>query len=444
MKKFLQLMVLAGAMLAGAQLASAAEHTKCENCKFYVPEFAIQKGETKLVTLCLDNPDFVPTAYQIGLYFRGGLKLMEYIDEEGLYLDGTFMATDRIKSRNTPFVTLNGNWKEDEKTHEMFFAMVGANMKQTPVKENSGALYEFYVTTDETFGTTDEKPSIAVNEDFTMTATLEGHYPQCFANTVYEARPLSEVLVADKAYAIADPVKVVARTASPIDGNYFAFLSDGKDNWVKVNVPESSADMFVEGKSYDGEQFYGQVSGFNPEFAIIKTLSNEDAVTPVEAEPVPHLMTSTLSFKPNEVVSIKGFYFKEEAEENLRAYSGQSGERGQSLTINNSWAGDLGFENGKQYNISKGVVQLKAAWEKVDAPALIKPSDDLAFKNYVIYPFEKTGIATGVEDVNADKTISSVRYYNVAGVESATEFEGVNLVVTTYTDGTTSTVKVVK
>jgi hypothetical protein len=48
------------------------------------------------------------------------------------------------------------------------------------------------------------------------------------------------------------------------------------------------------------------------------------------------------------------------------------------------------------------------------------------------------------EDINADKQVAAVRYINVAGQESETPFSGVNIVVTTYTDGTTSTVKVVK
>ena len=52
--------------------------------------------------------------------------------------------------------------------------------------------------------------------------------------------------------------------------------------------------------------------------------------------------------------------------------------------------------------------------------------------------------ASGVEQITADKQIANVRYINVAGQESETPFDGVNIVVTTYTDGTMSTVKVMK
>ena len=50
---------------------------------------------------------------------------------------------------------------------------------------------------------------------------------------------------------------------------------------------------------------------------------------------------------------------------------------------------------------------------------------------------------TSINEMNAGKTIADVRYYNVAGQEM-TEANGMTIVVTTYTDGTTSTVKVVK
>ena len=51
---------------------------------------------------------------------------------------------------------------------------------------------------------------------------------------------------------------------------------------------------------------------------------------------------------------------------------------------------------------------------------------------------------SGIEQVTTSKEVANVRYINVAGQESETPFSGVNIVVTTYTDGTTTTVKVMK
>ncbi|MBQ1722512.1 MAG: DUF4465 domain-containing protein, partial [Muribaculaceae bacterium] len=51
---------------------------------------------------------------------------------------------------------------------------------------------------------------------------------------------------------------------------------------------------------------------------------------------------------------------------------------------------------------------------------------------------------TGVNNVNAGKEVAGVKYVNVAGMVSDKPFDGVNIVVTTYTDGTQTTMKVLK
>jgi hypothetical protein len=48
-----------------------------------------------------------------------------------------------------------------------------------------------------------------------------------------------------------------------------------------------------------------------------------------------------------------------------------------------------------------------------------------------------------VNDING-KVVKNVKYVNIAGVESNKPFDGLNIVVTTYTDGTKAAVKVIK
>ena len=50
---------------------------------------------------------------------------------------------------------------------------------------------------------------------------------------------------------------------------------------------------------------------------------------------------------------------------------------------------------------------------------------------------------TGLDELSSDKAVSSVRYFNAAGQEMQ-QAQGLTIVVTTYSDGTTSTVKVMK
>ena len=53
-------------------------------------------------------------------------------------------------------------------------------------------------------------------------------------------------------------------------------------------------------------------------------------------------------------------------------------------------------------------------------------------------------VPSGVDDVNTTKTVSTVRYYDLQGHESATPISGFNIEVTHFTDGTTQSQKFVK
>ena len=64
--------------------------------------------------------------------------------------------------------------------------------------------------------------------------------------------------------------------------------------------------------------------------------------------------------------------------------------------------------------------------------------------DYTIEGKDDGSIPTGFNNINTVREVAGVKYYNVAGIESDTPFQGVNIVVTRYTDGTMTTRKVVK
>ena len=68
--------------------------------------------------------------------------------------------------------------------------------------------------------------------------------------------------------------------------------------------------------------------------------------------------------------------------------------------------------------------------------------DGVATKSIDI-PAKSSEPGTGVNELVDGKAVKSVRYFNMAGQEMQ-EVNGVTIVVTTYTDGTTSAVKVMK
>ena len=58
--------------------------------------------------------------------------------------------------------------------------------------------------------------------------------------------------------------------------------------------------------------------------------------------------------------------------------------------------------------------------------------------------FQVNDAPTAIENVNTTKQVANVKYVNLAGVESSTPFQGVNVVVKTYDDGTRSTSKIIR
>ena len=71
-------------------------------------------------------------------------------------------------------------------------------------------------------------------------------------------------------------------------------------------------------------------------------------------------------------------------------------------------------------------------------------SDKIYYIAEYTTPFTiKGGISTGLENLNARQVVG-VKYYNVAGIESDAPFHGVNIMVTRYSDGSSTTTKILK
>ncbi len=72
------------------------------------------------------------------------------------------------------------------------------------------------------------------------------------------------------------------------------------------------------------------------------------------------------------------------------------------------------------------------------------PTSPDATKMVMPFDLNDQSVATAISDVMGNKTVSSVKYYNITGIESDKPFNGVNIVVTRYTDGSFSTTKVLR
>ena len=110
-----------------------------------------------------------------------------------------------------------------------------------------------------------------------------------------------------------------------------------------------------------------------------------------------------------------------------------------SMNINPSLQLVDGTQTGKGYEHFKAIVRLASTSK---APMLKDRMPENT--EYVVFPLDITqDVPTGITDVNG-KAVKSVKYVNVAGMVSDRPFQGVNIVVTEYSDGSRSTSKMLR
>lgn len=106
------------------------------------------------------------------------------------------------------------------------------------------------------------------------------------------------------------------------------------------------------------------------------------------------------------------------------------------------------LQSGHTYEM-RAVVKHKTATGGTQARAPRRAEGEA--KQYVVYPLtitritdEQNGVITGVQQLSGDRQVMHVDYYNVSGMRSERPWQGANIVVTRYSDGTTSAVKMLR
>lgn len=101
--------------------------------------------------------------------------------------------------------------------------------------------------------------------------------------------------------------------------------------------------------------------------------------------------------------------------------------------------------NNREINIGTGVVGFYNTASEIKGNTAYLDADQLDPNDAVVYYlFDDESLNTAIETINNVKDIASVKYVNLMGIESATPFDGLNIVVITYNDGTTKVVKAMK
>lgn len=221
------------------------------------------------------------------------------------------------------------------------------------------------------------------------------------------------------------------------------YVTNGTD-WLRLEGVYN-ADELSEGYCVDfTDPIPDGLSGKDtqPTFTIDNwlSISSDDPQVPVIvnyslAEPF-HPMP-----KPCQVVNLEGWFFHQDDTSVLCAYNDQSGNYNPSIELSNT-DDMVDMEEGRMYNI-KAAITLREPWQNI-APRIM-PSDSNAIENLVAEVIEfkakELPIATGIINTTDAATVVSVKYVNTAGQVSLKPFKGVNIVVTTHSDGNITTVK---
>ena len=256
-----------------------------------------------------------------------------------------------------------------------------------------------------------------------------------------------------------------------------------QSNWVEILPSETVTKEQLKGLLYKDFVLYGKkISSVNPCFEAIsyEDLHTEGEYTPNHFTPV-HFNGSCFQQrsdgewyffvepKPNEFAIIDWAIYNNGA---FYAYA----NTGFNGTINVDWGyhdkfydpqymttdlteGELnecGSNPGTLINLNGytnwfAIIKLNETPATQNAPGMYGANDVAPSTNetakYTVYPIllnDKN--ATAIETISNDKvarTLKGTRYYNLMGVESSTPFQGVNIIVKEYTDGSRESSKVI-
>ena len=269
----------------------------------------------------------------------------------------------------------------------------------------------------------------------TPNANMRILYKELMEVPVIETTPMATILTEgeeDSEYTVGEALAVVKVKENNV------YVTNGT-NYMYLLVGDDIVGKFQEGKKLPAGSVTGTLADRDTYPALVvenfgsTTVNNED----IDADIQVIDMTTNLvaQVQPSQVVTVTGYWDGNA----LRAYS--EAPQGQSIIVDapESWT------VGSAYTTTMAIY-LNEPWEAdapSGAPARAKADDDLAFQNLrgELISFE---IPTAVTELNTSADVKNVQYVNVAGQVSDRPFNGVNIVVTHYNNGTVKTTKLVK
>ncbi len=237
-----------------------------------------------------------------------------------------------------------------------------------------------------------------------------------------------------------------------IDYMSLAHVQDAYDqsNWVALSIPSETnlsqfekKDIQVIGslmKKPNPEMTVTKItatapeqSGYTPNVYIPANFMGETQTSPVGNQNTYFFVTP----KPQEYAHITWAVYGGDGKFYIAEPQGsvnQAALKGGFVADGSLIGGLTSFESGKTYEFY-AIIQ-------------VNPSSKSTYStgdystDYTVYPTSAPTVITAVNDVNVTKTIAGTKYYNLAGLASDQPFDGINIVVITFSDGSKQAVKV--
>ena len=467
----LKSLLLGSAALAALTVwADASDYTT----KVYVVDCELQPGTSTWVNLAIDNDNPNLKQWQCDIVPPAGVTILtaslpKEMSESPYYYDELSETYDMSITSDYMLASKMeyGNFADNE-----VYRLIGVAMKGMSMQTGKHFLARLKCKTDNNF--TGGKfhiymTKLAADKDEdgidrnTFTTFDMGSFCDAYLRDQVPAATLAEVVANgedDKIYKITDDLHIQLA----LETQEYAFVSDGKGNWMRIVNNDSYGDEsmyfeYAESEDLAGGTIYGTMSHANGNQMLTvyyaPDMASDPVVTEVEQWNLAQddLSSDQWHFRPkvNQVINLQGVY--DSAEGKLYGYYNQGGQYASVCTdwMIGSAKRNLQNSNGKAINLKNAVALLKEPWTTEEttgnAPRKVAADDVHAYENYMIYGTEfnrNSDVLTGVENLNVNKNVVAVQYVNVAGQVSNTPFEGVNMVITRYADGTQTTTKVVK
>ena len=247
-----------------------------------------------------------------------------------------------------------------------------------------------------------------------------------------------------------------------------------QSNWVEIILPGELEDLnMFTGKTLLAQTIVGKFTNReNPTLEVTAypiPTSKPVTYTPntyvaanfMPADYAPNAEYFLVEPKPQEYATIKWAVYhdgKFYVPEKSGGYSNQAYdvviEGDVPLSSDNSYYdqnGEPNFQDGAVYTLTviikhkgspaAGAPRLKDEGTSMEYGSAVATDWEVAI---VGYEKKSENVWTPISTVDAGREVARVRYYNLMGVESDRPFQGVNIIVKEYTDGTRSTTKVIR